>query len=644
MPHLSHSFGRLSGPAAHLLLTRFDWVGRFARAVWSTRGSVGTIAAAVFLLGTVAGATPRFAPSPPLRVAPAAPDDRALRLAELPQVLSSDDLQRYRRIFAMQEDGWWDDADGLIAELEDPLLMSYVRAQRYLHRTEYRSTYRELAGWLKQYRDRPQARAIYRLAKARRPGGAGNPPPPHKSAKRLGAPQRFGVGYRSEKKLNLQQRRRVRVLQARIRRHLRNTRLTATEKLLASAEVKRLFDRVQIDDAYAELAAGWFYRGRTEKALDLARAVTVRSGDDVPIAHWTAGLAAWQIGEVDHAVDHFSTLATAAGVSSWNRAAGAYWAARSNILLGNQKQAERWLRLAAEYPRTFYGLLARETLGLETRFNFDAPPLVSRTALRLVQDPAARRALALMRLNRFDDARQELLLVEKWADPAVAEGVFAIAEVAQFPAVGFKLAKRLTRADDQSWTEEVLDHGHYPVPPWHPEGGFTIDRALVFAIMRQESAFNRYAKSPGGARGLMQLMPRTAWSISRKGRYRGRAALYDPKLNIALGQRYITWLLRIRGVKGDLFRMISAYNGGPGNLRKWQRTMKHGGDPLLFIETLPNLENRLYVERVLTNLWIYRQRLGQPAPSLKALAAGEWPTYQALDDRSARTGKIALSD
>ena len=637
MPRFSHSFGRLSGPAGHLLLSRFDWVGRLVRAVWSTRGSVGTIAAAVVLLGTVAGATPRLAPSPP-RAEPALPDDRALRLAELPRVLSADDLQRYRRIFAMQESAWWDDADQVIAELQDPLLMSYVLEQRYLHRS-YRSTYRELRGWLKRYRDRPRARAIHRLAKARRPAGAGNPPPPYKSAKRLGAPLRFGTGYRSEKRLNSKQRRRVRVLQARIRRHLRRTRLTATEKLLASAEVKRLFDRVQIDDAYAELAAGWFYRGYTEKALDLARAVTVRSGDDVPIAHWTAGLAAWQIGEIDHAVHHFSSLATAAEVSSWNRAAGAYWAARSNILLGNQKAAERWLSLAGEYPRTFYGLLARETLGLETRFSFDAPPLNSRVALRMVQDPAARRALALMQLNRFGDARRELLLVEAWDDPAVASGVFAVTEIGRFPAVGFKLARRLSRADGQSWAEEGLDHGHYPVPPWQPEGGFTVDRALVFAIMRQESAFNRYARSPGGARGLMQLMPRTAWSISGKGRYRGRRGLYDPKHNIALGQRYITWLKRNRAIKGDLFRIISAYNGGPGNLRKWQRRMKHGGDPLLFIETLPNLENRLYVERVLTNLWIYRQRLGQPTPSLKALAAGEWPSYQALDGRSARAGK-----
>ncbi len=59
--------------------------------------------------------------------------------------------------------------------------------------------------------------------------------------------------------------------------------------------------------------------------------------------------------------------------------------------------------------------------------------------------------------------------------------------------------------------------------------------------------------------------------------------------------------------------------------------MPPGNDPLLFIESLPSLESRLFVERIMTNLWIYRLRLGQPTPTLTALASGRWPTYEALD-------------
>ena len=62
--------------------------------------------------------------------------------------------------------------------------------------------------------------------------------------------------------------------------------------------------------------------------------------------------------------------------------------------------------------------------------------------------------------------------------------------------------------------------------------------------------------------------------------------------------------------------------------------MNYDNDPLLFIESLPARETRLFIERVLTNLWIYRERLGQPAPSLDALAAGDWPSYKALDGKT----------
>ncbi len=85
-------------------------------------------------------------------------------------------------------------------------------------------------------------------------------------------------------------------------------------------------------------------------------------------------------------------------------------------------------------------------------------------------------------------------------------------------------------------------------------------------------------------------------------------------------------------MKGDLFRLTTAYNGGPGNLNKWQRKMEFNGDPLLFIESLPSRETRLFVERVLTNFWIYRMRLGQRVPSLDDIVAGDWPRYTALDN------------
>ena len=74
--------------------------------------------------------------------------------------------------------------------------------------------------------------------------------------------------------------------------------------------------------------------------------------------------------------------------------------------------------------------------------------------------------------------------------------------------------------------------------------------------------------------------------------------------------------------------MAAAWNGGPGNLNKWRKATEYMNDPLFFIESIPVRETRNFIEHVLSNLWIYRNRLGQKIPSLDAVAAGEWPQYK----------------
>ena len=79
---------------------------------------------------------------------------------------------------------------------------------------------------------------------------------------------------------------------------------------------------------------------------------------------------------------------------------------------------------------------------------------------------------------------------------------------------------------------------------------------------------------------------------------------------------------------------MTAYNGGPGNLNKWRRKADYRDDPLLFIESIPSRETRIFIERVLTNLWIYRYRMDQEPASLEAVVAGGWPVYVPLDRSS----------
>ena len=139
----------------------------------------------------------------------------------------------------------------------------------------------------------------------------------------------------------------------------------------------------------------------------------------------------------------------------------------------------------------------------------------------------------------------------------------------------------------------------------------------------------------------MQLMPRTAGFVARDRRFRGskKRALFKPEVNLELGQKYIEILLGDTKINGGLFLLAVAWNGGPGNLNKWRREINHMNDPLLFIESIPSRETRIFIERVFANLWIYRDRLDQEVPSLAAIAAGEWPVYIALDQESLRVAE-----
>jgi soluble lytic murein transglycosylase len=97
----------------------------------------------------------------------------------------------------------------------------------------------------------------------------------------------------------------------------------------------------------------------------------------------------------------------------------------------------------------------------------------------------------------------------------------------------------------------------------------------------------------------------------------------------------VQYLARHETVRGDLIRLLAAYNAGPGNLARWLPAAQRRGDPLLFIESIPILETRLFVTRVLTFSWIYANRLGLPTPSLDQIAGGGFPTFANVDEVTA---------
>lgn len=554
--------------------------------------------------------------------------------AAVPSILSREDIARYRRIFALQEAGRWRQADRIIRQLDDRLLMGHVLFQRYMHPTKYRSSYKELHYWLKDYADHPGAQRLYRLAQRRHLKGWKQPPRPVAGYLSGSGDTDLSVGGRqpeAKARRSRSQAARVSKLEARIARYVRRGHPELAEKVLRRKDVRRLFNKVEFDRARARVAAGYFFAGKDEKALELAKASAERSRRFVEMADWTAGLAAWRLGEMATAERHFSALARSTTASRWTVAAGAYWAARVQLVTWQPESVTEMLDIAASYPRTFYGLLAARLLARDIDFSWEAPPLADEDVAKLLELAPTRRAIALYEVGRDDLAEREIRKLYPRVDGALGRALLGLAARLQLAGAAMRLG-----VEQRDRNGRLYDSALYPVPRWRPPGGFAIDRALVYAFMRQESGFNVRAKSRVGARGLMQLMPRTASYLANDSslRRRNRAKLFDPEFNIKLGQEYLKRLMADEAVNKNLFLLAAAYNGGPGNVKKWLRKVRHQQDPLMFIESIPSLETRIFIERVLTNYWIYRMRLSQDTPSLDAIAAGNWPYYLAQDQRT----------
>ena len=545
--------------------------------------------------------------------------------------LSSRDVGLYRRIFTYQDVGQWDRADALIARLDDQLLLGHVQQQRYMHPDAYRSSFEELSAWLERYGDHPGAERVYRLAQKRRPRGAAAPQPPVRGYLGGSGQERqevTEVAYRSTRQRTAEEEALVRELRQEIEKLVRDRRPEAAAEQLRATAVLALLDRTEIDLARWQIAQAYLAAGDDLQALRLARRAAVGSGAIVPEIHWVAGISAWRRGWIDLATRHFTALALAEAAHPSERARAAFWAARAYVVAQKPQQVGVYLRIAAEVPQSFYGALARAALGLDDRYDWAHHE--PKDALEaVVQFAGARRALALSQVGRRGLAEQEIRKLAGRAGPELTEGLIVLADVLDLPAAQMRLAQSLR-------VRRGLDHhdGLYPLPSWRPVTGFTVDRALLFAVIRAESGFDAAAESDAGARGLMQIMPATARYIADRAQLElpDHDGLFEPETGIMFGQAYLDEMLRRPDIDDNLMFVAIAYNAGPRRVAQWRKSIGMA-DPLLFLESLPLRETRIYVKKVMTNLWSYRDRLGQPQPSLKALAGNAWPIYRALDTK-----------
>ncbi|MEZ5920995.1 MAG: lytic transglycosylase domain-containing protein [Parvularculaceae bacterium] len=547
-----------------------------------------------------------------------------------PRVLSAKDEALYRQIFDLQDEQRWAETNKLVKDITDPVLLGYVEFDRYMAPKGYRSSFSELKKWMAYYADHPDADRIYRLALKRRPRSSTPPVSPvgrkWRSDPAAPLPPALAADYKRTSRPLLRQ------IEGRVRYLTRRERATDALREIETHFKRGKITERQFDRMRSWIAASLFYQGYDARAGEIATSVADRNGDVAVLAYWIGGLIDFGDGDMDRAYGRFSAMARVKEQEDALRSAAGFWAARAALASGKPKDVAPNLEIAAEFPFTFYGQLALAQLGRNYDYNWTAPALTEAGYERLVAAaPAIKRAIALKEVGRDIDADIEFRWINGLVSDALAVDLVALEDELGMAAAELDLA--LSRHSGE--TGRKLEAALFPVPDYAPQNGFTTDRALLYALMRQESKFKVEATSRVGARGLMQLMPRTASYVAgdrnlRRGK--GRDKLYDPAVNLSIGQDYVNHLITT-AAEGDLFDMAVAYNGGPGNLRRWKRDFD-GDDPLLFIESIPNSESRDFVEKVLTNFWIYRQRLGQPPTSRDRVAAGELPLYEAIDQIS----------
>lgn len=317
---------------------------------------------------------------------------------------------------------------------------------------------------------------------------------------------------------------------------------------------------------------------------------------------WLAGWTALhELNRPLDAIRHFQNFANAARFAQ-TRSRGLYWAARSAEAAG-RADAQGLYRSAASFPLTFYGQLASEKLGEDVRIAETAPPAPSpaeRAAFNA--DP---RVEAVKIYGRQGDKGKQRLFLQTLADEADYKQLAMVAELAN--RYGHeRIAVLNTRGVRADGPPAIVSYS-YPrrTLPREIEHQWT----MVHALTRQESQFELDARSPAGARGLMQLMPATARETAGKiglG-YDVSRLTTDGDYNIRLGSAYFARL--VDRWTGNHVLAIASYNAGPGNVNRW---IRENGDPRLpnvdvveWIENIPFYETRTYVRAVLENAVVY---------------------------------------
>ena len=539
-------------------------------------------------------------------------DDRGV-----PAQLDASQREGYRAVFAAIREQRWNDAQLQLAAMKPGPLDAIARAELYTAAGSPKVELEPLMALLRQAPELPEADQIGRIAQLRGADASSLPAIP--SEQRLvwhnGAPVRARL--RAERSDTVEA-----MLADKIKPFIDNDDGAGAEALVNGS----LGDLSPEARTEWQQRVSWIYYLSGDDANARRVAALAQQGDGKwgAAADWVQGLASWRDNDCRTAEAAFGAVAQRASDTEL-RSAGLFWASRADIACGRPDLVQGRLESAAQYDQTFYGLLARQALGIRDPRGSNGEALVTADWRELSRIPNVRVAAALVEIGE-NQLADEVLRHQAKIGPS-----------RDYAAIT-RLAGRLDLASTQLWLSHYAPQGaqpveeaRYPLPDWVPDGGWRVDKALIFAHTLQESKFNTDVVSPAGAYGLMQIMPAAASDIGReRGQQIDRSALTRPSTNIEVGQTYLEKLRDNSATGGLLPKVIAAYNAGPSPVQAWNMNARDNGDPLLYIESIPYWETRGYVMSVLRNYWMYEKKEGKPSASRSALTQGMWPRFPGM--------------
>ena len=369
------------------------------------------------------------------------------------------------------------------------------------------------------------------------------------------------------------------------------------------------------------VSRGLVDQGEFKAAYRIVDASVAESPQDIGEAEFHAGWYALRgLQDGANASAHFrKILQVSNGPISQSR--GWYWLGRAAEAGGPGKAADFYAK-AASYPSTFYGQLAAEKLGRRTLdVTYPSPSATDRQRFQTRE--------AVQAISRLEAAGHG------WRADALYR---ALAKQLDSPGEVAMLTARAERSGNHQLSLQIgkIAYGRgidvaalaFPIGVIPDNANISgSGKALAYAIARQESAFNPAAVSSANARGLLQLLPKTAKAVAgRHGiTYSADKLTQDAGYNATLGAHYLGEQIDTFG--GSYILTFIAYNAGPNKVPEW---ISRYGDPrgkslddvIDWIERIPFPETRNYVQRVMENYQVYKARLGQKADIVHDLISG----------------------